>query len=98
MDPEVLWSFQDLRLLVFGHHGWKQLTPLQYKLFKKLFLANGNIVSREEMLRDVWGFNPKIKTRTIDYFIGRLRGYFEINPHDPKHILTIVGAGYRFEP
>jgi len=76
---------------------WVVLTPLEFKLASHLISAKGAIVTREDLLKDVWGFTLLPKTRTVDHFLGRLRKYFEENPEDPKHFLTVRGAGYRFE-
>ncbi len=93
---ESLWSLDETRLRVFGPKGWVELTPLEYKLATHLIQASGAIVSREVLLKEVWGFRFLPKTRTTDYFLGRLRKVFEINPDEPKHFLTVRGAGYRF--
>jgi two-component system alkaline phosphatase synthesis response regulator PhoP len=76
---------------------WVTLTPLEFKLALHLISAKGAIVTREDLLKDVWGFTLLPKTRTVDHFLGRLRKYFEENPEDPQHFLTVRGAGYRFE-
>jgi two-component system alkaline phosphatase synthesis response regulator PhoP len=76
---------------------WVTLTPLEFKLASHLIGAKGAIVTREDLLKDVWGFTLLPKTRTVDHFLGRLRKYFEENPEDPRHFLTVRGAGYRFE-
>lgn len=94
-DP--LWSTEPSRLRVFGHRGWVELTPLEFKLASKLIDAKGAIVSRNDLLKEVWGFSFLPKTRTVDYFLGRLRKHFERDPENPKHFLTVRGAGYRFE-
>jgi two-component system OmpR family response regulator len=91
-----LWQLDSNRLRVRGPKGWVQLTPLEFKLANHLIQAGGAIVSREELLKEVWGFRFLPKTRTTDYFLGRLRKAFEINPDDPRHFLTVRGAGYRF--
>jgi DNA-binding response OmpR family regulator len=84
------------RLRILGPKGWVELTPLEFKLANHLIAAEGAIVSREELLKEVWGFRFLPKTRTTDYFLGRLRKVFERNPDSPKHFLTVRGAGYRF--
>lgn len=93
---EALWSMDKKNYKILGHQGWKRLTPLEFKMVAHLIDASGSIVSREELLREVWGFRFLPKTRTVDYFMGRIRKNFEINADEPKHFLTIRGAGYRF--
>lgn len=91
-----LWKL-DLGLLrILGPNGWMTLTPLEFKLAQNLIEQDGLIVSRENLLKEVWGFTLLPKTRTVDHFLGRLRKYFELNPDDPQHFLTVRGAGYRF--
>ena len=56
----------------------------------------GEIVSREDLLEKVWGYDMFPSTRTVDNFILRLRKRFERDPANPKHFLTVWGVGYRF--
>jgi DNA-binding response OmpR family regulator len=58
----------------------------------------GRVVSRKSILEEVWGLREDTDTRAIDNFIVRLRRYLEENPSRPKHLLTVRGVGYRFEP
>jgi two-component system alkaline phosphatase synthesis response regulator PhoP len=95
------WAIDPDRLRVLKPSSagteWVVLTPLEFKLASHLISAKGAIVTREDLLKDVWGFTLLPKTRTVDHFLGRLRKYFEENPEEPKHFLTVRGAGYRFE-
>jgi DNA-binding response OmpR family regulator len=97
----IFWQIDSDRLRILrpaqGGSEWVTLTPLEFKLASHLISAKGAIVTREDLLKDVWGFTLLPKTRTVDHFLGRLRKYFEENPEDPKHFLTVRGAGYRFE-
>tara|TARA_B100000686_G_C16754136_1_gene954364 strand:- start:1068 stop:1781 length:714 start_codon:yes stop_codon:yes gene_type:complete len=72
------------------------LTHREAEVIKLLVEKNGGVVSREELLEKVWGYNPDTETRTLDNFVVRLRKYFELNPKRPRHILTIREKGYRF--
>ena len=93
------WKLDEYRLRIQGPRGeWIDLTPLEYKLASRLIGASGTIVTRDRLLKDVWGFTLLPKTRTVDHFLGRLRKHFEENPETPKHFITVRGAGYRFEP
>lgn len=94
----ALWTRDAQRLRVLGPRGWEELTPLEFKLASKLLAAEGAIISRDDLLKDVWGFTLLPKTRTVDHFLGRLRKRFELDPESPRHFLTVRGAGYRFEP
>jgi two-component system alkaline phosphatase synthesis response regulator PhoP len=100
-EEAIFWQIDSNRLRIMRPSAqgpeWVTLTPLEFKLASHLISANGAIVTREDLLKDVWGFTLLPKTRTVDHFLGRLRKYFEENPEDPKHFLTVRGAGYRFE-
>lgn len=93
----ALWTLDPQRQRIFAHGGWVELTQLEYKLAAQLISAEGAILTRDDLLKDVWGFTLLPKTRTVDHFLGRLRKYFEENPEKPRHFLTVRGAGYRFE-
>ncbi|MDR3607383.1 MAG: response regulator transcription factor [Oligoflexia bacterium] len=93
------WNLDEARLRIQGPRGtWVTLTPLEYKLAACLIESSGTIVSRERLLKEVWGFTLLPRTRTVDHFLGRLRKHFEENAETPKHFITVRGAGYRFEP
>ena len=77
-------------------HGVIQLTELEMKMVQLFFDHEGKVISRGELLEQVWGMSPKTETRTLDNFIVRLRKYFEIDPTKPRYFLTIRGRGYRF--
>ena len=73
-----------------------QLTELEMKMFR-LFIANeGKVISRGELLQQVWGLSPETETRSLDNFIVRLRKYFEPIPTKPRFFLTVRSRGYRF--
>ena len=67
-------------------------------ILKVLAEHAGGIVTREEILDRVWGYEVFPSTRTIDNFIVRLRKRFERNPEAPLHFHTVRGVGYRFTP
>ncbi len=65
-------------------------------ILKALAERAGQIVTREDILDLVWGYEVFPSTRTIDNFIARLRKRFERNPEEPSHFHTVRGVGYRF--
>jgi two-component system alkaline phosphatase synthesis response regulator PhoP len=74
------------------------LTPLELSLLR-LFLAHpGEVITRERLLNEIWGFQSFPTTRTVDTFMLRLRQKIEPKPRHPVHFLTVYGAGYRFVP
>ena len=74
------------------------LTHKEAMILKALADRAGSIVTREEILDRVWGYEVFPSTRTIDNFIVRLRKRFERNPEVPAHFHTVRGVGYRFTP
>ncbi|HPF12839.1 MAG: response regulator transcription factor [Planctomycetes bacterium] len=77
-----------------GHE--QHLPHKEAMILKTLADRNGEVVSREFILEQVWGYEAYPSTRTIDNFIVRLRKRFEREPDRPRHIHTVRGVGYRF--
>ena len=104
-DDEELAAFSfgevevDLRRRVLSRGGEQmRLTTHEAGVLSYLIQHRGEAVSREELLEHVWGYSPKMATRTVDNQILKLRKKIEAVPCDPRHILTVHGTGYRFEP
>lgn len=74
----------------------QELTEKEAMILKVLVERPGEIVSREDLLERVWGYDVFPSTRTVDNFILRLRRRFERDPANPRHFLTVWGVGYRF--
>jgi two-component system alkaline phosphatase synthesis response regulator PhoP len=74
----------------------QELTEKEAMILKVLAERPGEIVSREDLLERVWGYDVFPSTRTVDNFILRLRRRFERDPTNPRHFLTVWGVGYRF--
>ena len=74
----------------------QELTEKEAMILKVLAEHGGEIVSREDLLERVWGYDVFPSTRTVDNFILRLRKRFEKDPANPRHFLTVWGVGYRF--
>ena len=72
------------------------LTAQEFKLLKFFARSPGRVVSREELLNEVWGYENYPTTRTVDNHILRLRQKLEPDPANPRFFLTIHGAGYKF--
>jgi DNA-binding response OmpR family regulator len=73
-----------------------ELSAREYRLLKYLVLKRGKVVTRDELLDEVWGYNSYPTTRTVDNHIARLRQKIESNVEEPRHILTVHGVGYKF--
>ena len=72
------------------------LTVMEADLLRYLTDREGEIVSRKDILEQVWRVHEDTDTRAIDNFIVRLRRYIEDDPTNPQHLITVRGVGYRF--
>ncbi len=78
--------------------GSKETLPVkEFGILKLLIESRGAIVSRNDILDNVWGGEADPTPRTVDNFVVRLRRRFEVDPSDPQHILTVRGIGYRLK-
>lgn len=75
-----------------------RITPHEANLIQYLSQYRDRIVTRSELLKNVWDLDPKVETRTVDTFISRIRRYIEEEPSNPRHIISVRGRGYRFMP
>jgi len=73
-----------------------EFTAREFDLLRYFVLHTGQVVTREQILNEVWGYEEFPTTRTIDNFVAKLRQKIEKAPHAPEHILTIHGSGYKF--
>jgi two-component system OmpR family response regulator len=89
-------DFQTYEVTVDGQQV--RMTQLEMKLLHYFVEHQGRVISREELLENVWGMPGNITTRAVDQFIRRLRKTFEPDPTEPRHFLTVRDAGYRFVP
>jgi two-component system alkaline phosphatase synthesis response regulator PhoP len=74
------------------------LTPMEFDLLVALLRRKGAVVSRIDLLREVWGHSAAVITRTVDTHVAELRRKLEDSPASPRHILTVRKIGYRLEP
>ena len=74
------------------------LTAHEFKLLKYFTENVDRVLTRDLLLNEVWGYNAYPTTRTVDNQILKLRQKLEPDPANPKHLLTIYGAGYKFVP
>ncbi|PYP18229.1 MAG: DNA-binding response regulator [Gemmatimonadetes bacterium] len=71
------------------------LTPKEYDLLIALLLRDGAVITRSELLMEVWGYSAEVMSRTVDTHVAELRRKLERDPANPKHILTVRKTGYR---
>lgn len=74
------------------------LTAQEFKLLKFFARSPGRVISREELLNEVWGYTDYPTTRTVDNHVLRLRQKLEPDPANPRYFLTMHGSGYKFTP
>lgn len=72
------------------------LSAREFRLLRYFVQNRGTTLSREVLLRDVWGYNEDTFTRTVDVHVGSLRQKLESDPKQPTMIVTIPGLGYKF--
>jgi len=95
------FSFDDVYLNFKGQEAIKgkhpiELSVMEFKVMKYLIQREGEVVARNKLLDEVWGYENYPSTRTVDNFILSLRKKIEDDHSNPKHLLTIHGAGYKF--
>ena len=76
--------------------GKIRITELEGRMLAIFFSNEGETLTRATLLKSVWGMAEDTETRTLDNFIVRIRKYFEEDPANPKHFLTVRGRGYQF--
>jgi DNA-binding response OmpR family regulator len=74
------------------------LTPMEFDLLCALLRRRGAVASRLELMREVWGHQAAVLSRTVDTHVAELRRKLEPDPTNPRHILTVRKAGYRLQP
>lgn len=84
------------RFQLSAHGQTHDLTTMEMQLLRYFLDNDGRVLSRNQILEDVWGSDSNVMPRTIDNFVMRLRKLIEPNPSAPRHILSVRGTGYRF--
>ncbi len=99
--PDEGYRFGDVRVdfrsaEVFRGDERIELSAREYQLLRYLIAHPNQVVSRDQLLNEVWGYNAMPSTRTVDVHVAWLRQKIEPNPRHPQHLLTVHGLGYRF--
>jgi len=99
---DVVVASGGLRLDVSGHRAWVdgaelKLAAKEFELLRVLVREAGSVVSREDLLKEVWGTDWWTSTKTLDMHMSWLRKKLGDNAQDPRYIRTIRGVGFRFE-
>ena len=100
--PRQRYQFGDISVNVAArtvHRGGESiaLAPKEFDLLVALLRRDGAVASRHELLKEVWGYQAMVPTRTVDMHISELRRKLEEDSSRPHHILTVRKAGYRLE-
>ena len=95
------FSFGDVFLDFIKHEANKngksiELSATEYNILRYFINSEGAVISRHQLLDDVWGYENYPTTRTIDNFILSIRKKIEDDPSNPKHLITVHKAGYKF--
>ena len=99
-SPTGSLSVGDLLLDVAGHEVRRgderiNLTPLEFELLLALALKPQQVFTREMLLEQVWGYHYKADTRLVNVHVQRLRAKVELDPDNPRIVMTVRGVGYR---
>jgi DNA-binding response OmpR family regulator len=101
--PEIEeYSFGDVSINFKGQAAVKgkrelSLTAKEFHLLKFLIIHEGEVVSRNDILNEVWGYDRFPTTRTVDTFVHNLRQKIEDRPSQPAHLITVPWSGYKFK-
>jgi DNA-binding response OmpR family regulator len=93
---EVVVDFK--RREVYKNGELQELTNREFRLLEYFTQHPGELLTRERLLNEIWGYAAYPTTRTVDNHVLRLRKHTEPNPETPQYIKTLRGAGYMFEP
>ncbi len=75
-----------------------EMTRKEFGLLRLLAARAGEVVSRNELLDEVWGYDATPTTRTVDNHVASLRAKLEASPAEPRHLVTVFGVGYKWQP
>lgn len=100
--PMDVYQIGDVEINFTTHEAHRNgeevnFTALEFDILRYLIQYRGQTVTRKQLLRDVWGIDEEIITRTIDRHMASVRKKIEPDPSSPEHIKTVYGIGYRFE-
>lgn len=93
--PNLIVDFKRFTVTRDGEEH--QLSRFEAEILRMLIDHRGEVVSRQDLLRKVWGYVHLPTTRTVDNHIARLRKKLEHDVDNPRHVITVHGLGYRFE-
>lgn len=101
--PPAIVTFSDVAVDLRAHTVRRggvaiSLSPRGYALLSTLVARPGEVVTRAQLLREIWGYSSDVMSRTVDMHIMELRRKLEVDPANPRHFQTVRKTGYRFMP
>lgn len=101
--PPTIYRFGHVVLDIEGHTVTVQgvlchMTPIEFSLLRYFMTRPEQVITKDDLFRDVWGYEFEGSTNLVEVAVRRLREKIELNPSDPQLIRTVRGAGYRFHP
>jgi DNA-binding response OmpR family regulator len=97
ISPQSIKIDMEKRCIYLQNHP-VETTFSEFEIMRHFWLHPGKVFSREELLNNIRGIDTFVTERSVDVHITNLRKKVEIDPKDPKHIKTVWGVGYKFEP
>jgi two-component system alkaline phosphatase synthesis response regulator PhoP len=99
----AIQQFGAIRVDLRGTEVWRDgrqvnLSAREFQLLRYLIERPGKTISRDELLKEVWGYSTETFTRTVDVHVASLRQKLEPDPKQPRYIVTVQGLGYKFCP
>ncbi len=91
---DVLLNFKKYEAMKSGFPI--ELSPREFKILKYLIEHRGEVITRDQLLDNVWSYDSFPMTRTVDTHIAKLRHKIETTPNNPRYLITVHGVGYRF--
>jgi DNA-binding response OmpR family regulator len=103
LNPSIRLSQGDITLdpvehkVLFSDGRTVELTPLEFRLIYYLMKNSGRVLNTSQILSKVWGYDYEGESNLVAVYIRRLRTKIEIQPEQPKHVITVRNLGYKFE-
>jgi DNA-binding response OmpR family regulator len=103
LNPSIRLSQGDITLdpvehkVLFSDGRTVELTPLEFRLIYYLMKNSGRVLNTSQILSKVWGYDYEGESNLVAVYIRRLRTKIEVQPEQPKHVITVRNLGYKFE-
>ena len=97
---ESMMTLGDIEVNFTSYTGSKDgkefsMTPKEFEILKYLWQHRNETISRDDLLKNIWGYDDSVSTRTVDNFVLKIRQKIEDDPAHPKIVITIHGTGYK---